>query len=88
MTCKANPQHLRLINKLRRIEKYKDGSLCLTVKTWSFSSGNTETTVELWSSELSGYLFKETTMSELERFINSERKKAGIFQEKTKGGKK
>lgn len=87
MNGKANPQHLRLINKLKRVEKYKEDSMCITIETWSHKTGNKETEVILWSGN-NGYIFKGSTMSELERFINQERKEAGVFQEKVKGGKK
>jgi len=75
MACKANPQHLRLINKLKRIEEYKDDAICIAVETWSYTKGNFETEVKLWSGNNSEYMFKGTTMVELERFIDSKRKK-------------
>ena len=88
MACKANPQHLRLLNRLKKIDKYKASAYAISIQTWSHESGTISTTVDLWSAKLNKWLFQGTTISELERFINSERKKAGIFQEKIKGGKK
>ena len=84
MACKANPQHLRLINRLKKVEKYKDYSLCITIEIWSHSTGRNKTTVTLFSSKRSMFLFQGSTMSELERFIDKERKEAGLFQEKTR----
>ena len=84
MACKANSQHLKLINRLKMIEKYKDDSISLTVNTWSHDNGDINTEVRLWSHEKSRSLFQGTTISGLERFINQERKEAGLFQEKRK----
>lgn len=83
MTCTANPQHLKLINRLKKIEEYKDDSISLQIDTWSYHGGQIETEVLLWSRK-KGHLYKGSSMTELERFINSERKKAGVFQEKTR----
>lgn len=84
MACKANTQHLKLINKLKMIEKYKDASICLTVETWNHSTGDKVTKVRLISVKDSQFtsLFQGATISGLERFINEQRKEAGIFQER------
>jgi len=84
MACKANTQHLKLINRLKKIEKYKDDSICIALETWSHPYHETKTKVSLWSDNAKQDIFKGSTMSELERFINEEREKAGLFQEKHK----
>jgi hypothetical protein len=82
MSSKANTQHMKLINKLKRIEEYKNTALCITVETWCHPTRAKETKVTLWSGKHNCYIFKGSTMSELERFINSERDKAGLFKGK------
>jgi len=83
MTSKANTQHLKLINRLKKIEKYKDSVFCLDITTWNGlkTEKDNTTKIRLWEQE-EGFIFEGNTMSELERFINSERKKAGLFQER------
>ncbi len=80
MSSKGNTNHVRLLNKLKMCEEFKNDRLCISVETWGFSSKYAETKVELWSDQYSQTLFKGTTMTGLERFINEEREKVGLFK--------
>ncbi len=80
MSSKGNTNHIRLMNKLKMVEKYKNDNLHLAVGTWSFKSRDDETQVKLWSGHTGEYIFIGTTISELERFINGERERAGLFK--------
>jgi len=80
MSSKANTQHLRLINKLKRVKEYKNDGLAITIETWNYRSGSKKTEVTLWSSNKEAHIFKGSTMVALERFINKEREKAGLFK--------
>ena len=77
-----NTQHLRLINKLKKVEEYKEDGIAITVETWCHKSGTKSTEVSLWSDSKLKHIFRGNTMSELERFINSEREKAGLLKKK------
>ncbi len=79
MSSKGNTNHLRLINKLKRVKKYRNDILCLTVETWGWIDRDTETRVKLWSDRQTKTVFAGTTISELERFINKEREEDGLF---------
>jgi len=82
MSSVANAKHINLINKLKMIEKYKDDAISIAVETWSFINKDTKSIVNLWSHKQESHIFIGSKMVDLERFINKERKEAGIFNKR------
>lgn len=83
MTCKANSHHLKFINRLKKIDNYKNDTIAITINTWSLRDRDAYTRVSLWSADLNTHIFEGFSMLELERFINKKRAEAGLFQLKS-----